>query len=187
MTRPFVAWDSEAVKPDDPDDEIHPMCLFGSSDKWRIKGYDLGTLNCLSLIMDTELANPDAIHFGFAFDYDVNMIMKDLPLYTIYNIQRSGKGRYSGFDIEYLPRKWFRIGYGKGKGRTTATIFDTFSFFSSSLAATLRKYNIGSPEQILHIEGGKGERPNFRYEDITTRIEPYWETELVLMVQLMDK
>lgn len=186
--RPFVAWDGEAVvdenNPDNPD---HPYCLFGSSIGWRTRSYNLSTMDCLSLIIETELSCPDAIHFGFAFGYDANMILRNLPLPALYNLRRTGKTRYQGFDIEYIPRKWFWVGYGKGKGRNTAKIFDTFSFFNKGLGATLRKYGIGSKEQLDRIDSGKGERPNFRYDDIVSYVEPYWETELDLMVQLMDK
>lgn len=186
--RPFVAWDGEAVNNrDDPDSAEHPYALFGSSRGWRVRSYNLNTVDCLSLIMETENECPDAIHFGFAFGYDVNMILRNLPLPALYNLRRTGKTRFQGYDIEYIPRKWFWVAYGKGRGRTTAKIFDTFSFFNKSLGSTLRKYGIGSTEQLDRIDRGKGERPDFAYEDIVSSIEPYWETELDLMVQLMDK
>lgn len=114
------------------------------------------------------------------------MILRNLPLRALWNLRRTSKTRYQGFDIEYIPRKWFRVAYGHDKGRTTAKIFDTFSFFNTSLGNTLRKYRIGSQEQLDRIDAGKGERPDFRFSDIVTSIEPYWETELDLMVCLMD-
>lgn len=185
--KPFVAWDGEAVRDrDDPSNPDHPYCLFGNSLGWRVQAYNLNTEDCLSLIIESEQLEPDAIHFGFAFNYDVNMILRNLPLHTLWTLKRFGKCRYKGFDIEYLPRKWFRVAYGRGKGRSSAQIFDTFTFFNSSLGNTLRKYRIGSQEQLDRIDAGKGERPDFQYEDITLHIEPYWETELVLMVELMD-
>lgn len=185
--RPFVAWDGEAVNNMVPGSEDHPYSLFGSSLGWRIKSYDLTTLDCLSLLIESEQACPEAIHFGFAFGYDVNMILKDLPLLQLKNLKRLTRTRYKGFDIEYVPRKWLRVGYGRKPGRTTLRVFDVFSFFGKGLAPVLREYAIGTPEQIDRIDSGKGERPNFLYEDITTSIEPYWETELVLMVDLMDR
>jgi DNA polymerase family B len=182
--RPFVAWDGEAVT---GENDYHPYCLFGSSLGWRIKAWDLTTLDCLSLLIETEQAMPEAIHFGFAFGYDVNMILRDLPVSALEMLRKFGKTRFMGFTIEYIPRKWLKVGYGKGKGRTTIQVFDVFSFFGTGLAPTLRKYNIGSEEQLSTIDAGKGERPNFAFSDLTASIEPYWEQELVLMVQLMEE
>jgi hypothetical protein len=186
--RPFVAWDGEGVNNEDPESGDHPYSLFGSSLGWRVKAYNLSTLDCLSLMIETERACPEAIHFGFAFGYDVNMILKDLPITQLKALKRYNQTRFMGYDIEYIPRKWLRVGYGhKGKQRTSIQLFDVFSFFNAGLGSVLRKYNIGSPEQLARIDAGKGERPNFSFDDITSSIEPYWETELVLMVSLMEE
>lgn len=182
--RPFVAWDGEAVN---GEDNYHPYCLFGSSLGWRVKAWDLTTLDCLSLLMESKLAAPKAIHFGYAFGYDVNMILRDLPFRALEMLRKYSKTRFMGFNIEYIPRKWIKVSYGRREARTSIQVFDVFSFFGTGLAATLRKYGIGSPEQLAAIDAGKGERPNFSFADINSAIEPYWETELVLMVQLMDE
>ena len=180
--RPFVAWDGEGVK----DGDEFPYSLFGSSLGWRVQALNLTTLDCLELMMETERACPEAIHFGFAFGYDVNMILRELPLPQLINLRAYNRTRFENFSIEYIPRKWFQVGHGRRGHRTTIRIFDVFSFFNQGLAPVLKKYGIGSSEQLARIESGKGERPNFIYEDITTDIEPYWETELDLMVRLMD-
>jgi hypothetical protein len=181
---PFRAWDGEGVK---GENGYHPYSLFGSSDGWRIKAFDLTTLDCLELMMETELAQPNAIDFGFAFGYDTNMILKDLPLPQLASLKQYTRTRFQGYRIEYIPRKWLEVSYGRKGHRTTIRLFDVFSFFNAGLGKVLREYNIGSVEQLARIDAGKGERPDFQYNDITTDIEPYWETELVLMVRLMDK
>jgi DNA polymerase type B, organellar and viral len=186
--KPFVAWDGEAVRnQDDPESRDHPYSLFGSSLGWRVRSYNLTTMDCLSLLLETETQAPDSIHFGFGFGYDANMVLRNLPIPALHVLRRFGRVRWEGFDIEYIPRKWFRVGYGKPGYRTTIQIFDVFSFFGKGLAGVLRDYSIGSPEQIQRIDAGKGERPDFSYDDIVAFIEPYWETELVLMVELMEK
>lgn len=182
--RPFVAWDGEGVK---GDDDYHPYSLFGSSLGGRVKGYNLSTLECFTLMMDTERSCPEAIHFGFAFGYDVNMIIKDFPMPQLIMLKKRTATRWNNFSVEYIPRKWISVGYGKGRGRTYLRIFDVFSFFGKGLGPTLRQYKIGSESELERIERGKGERPNFTYDDIPTSIEPYWETELSLMVRLMDQ
>lgn len=190
--RPFVAWDGEGCLNESDPDDYQPYCLFGSSAGGRIRGYDLSSVDCLSLLIDTERENREAIHVGYSFGYDVNQIIKDFPLGTLRNLKVRNRCRYRGFDIEYIPSKWLSVGYGRpksrgGAGRVSIKVFDTFSFFALRFDKALRKYHIGTTEQLDRISSGKGERPDFRYRDIPTRIEPYWETELDLMVQLMDK
>jgi DNA polymerase family B len=188
LLRPFVAWDGEAVgNEEDKESKDHPYSLFGSSLGWRIRGYNLTTMDCLSLLLDTESSTPEAIHFGFAFGYDVNMVLRNLPIPALQVLRKFNRVRWNGLDIEYIPRKWFRVGHGRKGHRTTIQVFDVFSFFGKGLAAVLKDYSIGSEEQILRIESGKGERPDFSFDDIGGRIEPYWETELVLMVRLMEE
>lgn len=190
--RPFVAWDGEGCLNETDPDGYQPYCLFGSSAGGRIKGYDLSSLDCLSLLIDTERENREAIHVGYSFGYDVNQIIKDFPLPALRNLKVGNRCRYRGFDVEYIPHKWLQVGYGRpksrgGNGRVSIRVFDTFSFFALRFDKALSKYRIGTPDQIQRIASGKGERPNFRYSDIPTLIEPYWESELDLMVQLMDK
>jgi hypothetical protein len=186
--RPFVAWDGEAVRnEEDPGSKDHPYALFGSSLGWRIRAYNLTTMDCLDLLLESEASCPDAIHFGFAFGYDANMVLRNLPIPALQVLRKYCRVRWNGFDIEYIPRKWFRVGYGRKGHRTTIQVFDVFSFFGKGLAPVLKDYNIGSLDQIQRIESGKGERPDFSFDDIVLSIEPYWETELELMVLLMEK
>jgi DNA polymerase type B, organellar and viral len=185
--RPFVAWDGEAVKNEHEDSNDHPYSLFGSSLGPKIQEYNLKTIDCLNLLIETEKQCPEAIHFGFAFGYDVNMILRELPLAQLQMLRRHNRTRYLGYDIEYIPRKWLRVGYGKGKQRTSLQVFDVFSFFGKGLGPTLRQYNIGTELELERIEAGKGERPNFTFANIQKSIEPYWRTELSLMVRLMDE
>jgi hypothetical protein len=190
--RPFVAWDGEGCLNESDPDDYQPYCLFGSSAGTRIKGYDLSSLDCLGLLIDTERQRPEAIHVGYAFGYDVNQIIKDFPLPALRMLKLRNRTRYRGFDIEYIPGKWFSIGYGRprsrgGAGRVSIKVFDTFSFFALRFDKALSKYHIGTEDQISRLATGKDDRPDFRYADIPDRIEPYWEIELDLMVQLMDK
>jgi hypothetical protein len=185
ILKPFVAWDGEGCK---GDDNYHPYSLFGSSHGWRVKYYDLTTDDCLNLMIETERAIPDAIHVGYSFGYDVNMILRQLPYPSLMMLKETTRTRYHGFDIQYIPRKWFRVSYGKSKrGRASMQIFDVFSFFNTRFDKALRKYDIGTEDQLQRIEAGKEERPLFDFQSISTDIEPYWESELELMVQLMDR
>lgn len=142
--------------------------------------------------METERICPEAIHFGYAFSYDVNQIIKDLPFHSLQMLRTRNRTRYRGFNIEYIPHKWIQVSYGRSKGRGGAgrislTVYDVFAFFATRLDESLSKYGIGTEADLQRISTGKGERPNFRYAQIRSDIEPYWETELRLMVELMNK
>src|SRR5215831_1477014 len=56
--RPFLFWDGEGPA------ICHPF---------------LGTEECLELLMQSAEANPDAINVAFGFNYDVSMILRELP------------------------------------------------------------------------------------------------------------
>jgi DNA polymerase type B, organellar and viral len=175
--RPFVFWDGEGLNENDQ----HPLALFGCSLGHRIKYVDLSTIDCLTLILTAEADCPRAIHVGYAFGYDVNMILKDLPYRQLIMLYEKGSTSWKGFNIEYIPKKWFKV----RRWGLEAKIFDVFLFFNCRFATALRKYGIGTPEDLNRIDAGKEERPNFKWADID-KIETYWETELKYGVQLMD-
>lgn len=184
--RPFVAWDGEGVRQficsSEFVEEHNPYVLFGASTGERIKYVDLSTLDCLRLILRVERKYPRAIHVGFSFGYDVNMICKDLPFRQLVLLKKLGHCRFGGYRLEYIPRKWFIV----SKGGVTAKIFDVFLFFNCAFGVALRKYNIGTPSELDRIDQGKAERPNFTFLHID-EIEKYWETELDHLVQLMSQ
>src|SRR6266702_3970176 len=72
VNAPFIMWDGEGPR-------YAGYALFGNSAGYEICHPFLKTEECLELIMECESENPDAIHFGYGFNYDVSMILKDLP------------------------------------------------------------------------------------------------------------
>lgn len=175
---PFIFWDGEGIHTD----KGHPYALFGCSTGERIKYPDLSSEDCFNLIIDVEKKYPKAIHVGFSFGYDVNMMLKDLSFRSLLLLKEKGECHWNGFNLSYIPRKWFKVSDGK----RSAKIFDVFLFFNCSFGKALRKYEIGTKEDLERIDKGKEERPNFTWEDIE-EIERYWETELKYGVQLMDR
>lgn len=195
--RPFIGWDGEGYSVwelnDNPrcllDGEWrHHYMLFGASTGERITGKSLGTTDCIELILRVEAENKDAYHVGFAFEYDINMILKDLPWRTLAILKDAGKCRWSDartnkrYRIEHVPHKWLRV----STGGVSATIYDGFGFFHSSYIAALKKYAIGDPAKLATIEHGKALRSKFTYADIEM-VEAYWRDEISLLPPLMDQ
>src|SRR5258706_407460 len=73
QSRSFISWDGEGVN---IRGEGLPQSyvLFGSSVDHIESTEGLSVFDCLDHIIDTGLAHPKAIHVGFAFSYDANMI-----------------------------------------------------------------------------------------------------------------
>lgn len=172
--RPFVMWDGEGTRDTG-------YSLFGSSEDDVICHPDLSTVECLDLLLECEQRIPDAIHFGFAFDYDVNMILKDLSWRHLNLLSKRGKCNWNGYTITHIPNKWFTVSHDG----VFVKVFDVFSFFGVSYHTALQQYEIGTENERAFILAGKKRRDLFLWEQIGD-IMSYWQTELRLGPVLMD-
>ena len=179
--RPFIGWDGEGYTDENGD---HHYMLFGCSalGGYRVTSSSLSTRECLDAILYVESVFPDAYHVGFSFEYDVNMILKDLPWRILAVLYEAGQCRWEGYHLEHTPHKMFRV----SKSGVSATIYDTFGFFHTSYLAALKKYHIGTPEQLARIESGKASRSSFTYADLP-EVAAYWREEIALLPPLMNE
>lgn len=198
--RPFVAWDGEGWTDHGSDRLcgvgvgreclgnkcVHHYCLFGSSAGNSIRGDSLATLDCLQLMLATAYRNPTAIHIGYAFSYDVNMILKDLPVKKIQELKDTTVTNWRGYRIEHIPKKWFHVS-GVYLGRKVSIrIQDVFSFFGGSFVNALKAWKVGTTDEVEEISAGKDSRNSFSLSELDSIITPYWEKELRLLVRLGD-
>lgn len=192
--REFIAWDGEGWTQhlDECDHEKeghctepcpHHYCLFGSSKSAGIAGSSLSTRQCLEHILSVGKDYPYGIHIGFAFSYDVNMILRDLPPKYIQRLKDNTFVHWYGYRIEHIPKKWFTV----SKGGNSVRIQDVFSFFACSFVKALKGWDVGTADEISAIEHGKDSRGDFKLSEIDTSIRPYWRKELELLVALGDK
>ncbi len=175
VNAPFIMWDGEG-----PRDAGY--ALFGNSAGYEICHPFLRTEECLELIMECESENPDAIHFGYGFNYDVSMILKDLPRRYMSALHSLGRTVWKDWEIEHIPHKWFKI----KRGQVQTTIFDVRSFFAGSYLGALDDFDIGTYAQRERVREGKNSRAEFVWSEIR-EIREYWLTELELGPLLMDK
>lgn len=174
--RPFIAWDSEGYS---LADGSHHMMLWGCSSGQYICGDSLGTRECFDLMMRVEQSNPDVFHVIFAGNYDVNMMLRDLPRVLLYRLKATNKCEWEGYSIEYLRSKWLRI----TRGKVTVTLYDVFTFFATSFVKALQDYIGEDNEDVLRIVTGKAQRDKFTIADLPT-VKRYWATELQYLVRL---
>lgn len=193
-SKQFVVWDGEGVN-------LHgtgrpqSYILFGSSEGYVVDLNGLSTYDCLEHILETGEANPQAVHAGFAFSYDVNMICQSLSPTSLARLHRDGKVRLKRKDdtymLTFLKGKYFRVTryrpeYDRKKNphaKTTVTIFDVFSFFMSSFVKAYEDL-IGPVPEVVK-EGKKG-RSSFTINEYDTILK-YWELEIQLLKELCEE
>lgn len=171
----FVGWDGEG-----PRDAGY--ALFGNSDGDELCDPFLGTARCLDLLIDHKRSNRETISVWFGGDYDVSMILWELPRRNMTALHQYGKTIWYGYEIEHIPHKWFRVKHGE----ISVTVFDIHSFFDSGYAYALDSWEIGTEAERAAIHAGKAGRADFLWSEIDA-IRDYWRLELALMPALCDR
>lgn len=185
INREFVAWDGEGIT--FPGNTAQSYVLFGNSKGYQISSTELGTVECLELMIATEIDLPLAIHVGFAFSYDVEMILKDIPSGYMRDLKSYGSIKWKGYRIEFRRGKWFQVTkYITDETKVVCRIWDVWSFFSTSFVVALQEYLPGN-EEVAFIAAGKQNRSLFTWDELHSDIIPYWQAELRTMVMLMNK
>lgn len=172
--RPFVAWDGEG-----PRDAGY--ALFGSNLGDELCHPHLGTTECLDLILSREEKTPEAIHVWFGSNYDVSMILKDLPWRHLSALKHWGSTTWREYDLEHIPTKWFEV----RRNGVCAKIFDIRNFFAGTYVQALLDMKIGTEDEISHLTSEKARRSEFLWSEID-EIREYWRLELRLMPELCN-
>lgn len=192
-TRPFIAWDGEGITVaaiNRPSRLRHDYVLFGASDGTETRspeGRGLTTIECFETMLRSSEINPTGIHVAFAFGYDAEKILKDLPFSTMEALAKNGRCRWDQYSIQYFKGKWLSVSRnGDKRGtRITCKIWDLFGFFQTSFVNSLRML-FGNNKEFDDIEYGKKHRQSFRHDQMDDLIVPYWKSELVWMVKIAE-
>jgi DNA polymerase type B, organellar and viral len=146
----------------------------------------LTTEECLRFLVSLPKGSKSGeqpIYVWFAFNYDINMILGDLPLKgeteSIEELRKTNQTYYRGYKITYIPGKIFKLNYN---GRTFHST-DIFSFFQTSFEKALSDWNISNPEIITK---GKAARQDFSTWEMAD-IKLYNDAELDTMSELAEK
>lgn len=174
LTKPFIMWDGEG-----PQDAGY--ALFGNSVGDEICHPYLSTIECLDLILESATNNPGAINIAFGFNYDVSMILKDLPHRHLRALHAFTKTIWKGYQIEHIPHKWFKVKHGE----LSCKIYDVRSFFAGDYISALQDFGIGTTAEREAIAKGKSDRATFLWSEIS-EIKDYWRLELKLGPMLME-
>lgn len=162
-------------------DGDHRYVLLANSLRGSIYDPDgLSTRDCLRFLLDTKTwAGKKSALVGFAFNYDINMMLRDLGKARLVELWESGECRWYDFRLAWIPSKMFTV----TEYKRTARVYDTFGFFQCSFAKALKGWNVDAPEQLDEM---KAARSTFTEEEID-EITSYCYGECEALVTLMTR
>lgn len=191
--REFIAWDGEGwtdhvCKERDSCKNRNGKCkhhyyLFGSSSGEYVSADSLSTVQCLETMLRCKRAHADALHISFSFKYDIDMILRDIPPAGMRFLMRNNRMKWKGYFLEVLPGKWFQV----SRDSVSIRIYDLFSFFATSFVRALRKWGVGTSDELERIERGKSLRSDFTLDSLESDVIPYWRMELGLLASLAER
>lgn len=159
-SRPFIGLDGEGIG--------NRYILLAAKRDGKKSSYiyqrdGLDTKSCLDFLLNLPKGDSHGekpIYVWFAFDYDVNMILGDLPLkgeeHSIEELRRLNHTFWEGYKITYIPRKILKV---RKDGRYFHST-DIFSFYQTSFEKALQDWEIPNPEIITR---GKAARQDFSH------------------------
>lgn len=199
LDREVIAWDMEGMNLSGSNKPQHPV-LFGSSADVAapLVSQRLTSMEMLESIISTAERYPYAIHVGYGFRYDGNMMLQDFSEKLIERLLRDGHARFRAdgtqWSLQWIPGKMFTITKRHASGhnktsKTTAKIYDYSAFFGGSTF-------LNAAEQILRdeltaddrdvIERGKTARGAQGWDELDDVIH-YWSREILLIKRVFEK
>lgn len=200
----FVGCDGEGCGVDAGGRQLYMLFRIGQRELFT--GRHLSTTELLDFICESDA---DVILVGFAFGYDVTMILRDLPerqQRRLFEPKIFEKGHsryvwYKDYDIDYLPKQYFRVKRvtvkrwrdAEGVSRETRipvtgsqrTIYETFGFFQKSFLKCVNDFKIATEPERETIAANKARRSSF--ETIDREVRDYCGLECDLLARLMEQ
>lgn len=196
--RDVIAWDMEGMNLSGDNKPQHSV-IFGDSmypDDVLI-GRKLKTGEMLEYIISVGKRNPFAIHVGYGFRYDANMIFQGLSEKLIIKLWQDGEARFGPWYIRWVPGKMMTISKRgekwhptrNKKDKTSVTIYDYSSFFGGSAfiksAEEILRSNLSEKDKEI-IEHGKKERGKNVWDDLD-EVLYYWKAEIQLIRRTFEE
>jgi hypothetical protein len=163
-------------------------------------GKPLTPMECLRFIADLP---PDRTYVSYSFNYDVTMILRDLPLNRWARVldRHLRMGRFGAYgvsipyrespidgdvQVDYLPSKEFKVRIMRGgEWQKYVRIHDTFSFFQTSFLNTITTWlgDSGYHDVIEEIAENKARRGDFG--PMTDKERHYNKQECIMLARVM--
>ena len=169
---PFCAFDGEG-------EGDRYTLLADSTGRNIVNREGLSTVECLEFLLDSA---PHYNNVWFSFGYDVNMMLRDVPLlgakHSCEQLYREGYTTWKGYRIHYVPKKSLMI---HSKNRSFVS-YDVFGFFQSKFETAIDHWKLGTSELISRGKAARGHFETWDMQDIIA----YNAEECRLLVNLMD-
>lgn len=200
--RPFVGCDGEGAGVDELGRQNYQLFRMGARELFN-GGERLTTEELLDFICDEPRGT---ILVGFAFGYDVTMILRDLPerqARRLFEPRQIGPGHsswvyYKDFNIEYLSKQYFKVARVKisrdAEGKevrkvisgSTRIIYETFGFFQKGFVKVISDFNIGTEEERASVAHSKAQRGGDAWT-ISDEERAYCALECRMLAELMEQ
>lgn len=198
--RPFTGCDGEGAGVDVIGRQLY--LLFRMGERELFTGDRLRTEELLNFICDHPAGD---ILVGFAFGYDVTMILRDLPEAQAKRLFQPIKFEqgfspyvwYKDFDLQYLPKQYFKVRRVRierddaGRERrkvvagSTRVIYETFGFFQKSFLKVVQEFGVGTEADRKLVAESKARRSEFEHIGEVER--HYCGLECSMLAELMEK
>lgn len=175
--RDFVGVDCEGAEINGRH-ELILMCIGEKA--FHRDGKHLQTRECLDFILAQTAFG---LLVGFSFQYDVNMILRDLSQSELETLWNEGEVYFTGgYTIGFRPGKWFDV----RRHGVNRRIYDVFGFFNQPFVKTLREWDVLTEAQLQELQKLKDARPMFHVKQLP-EITFYCLSEVRYLESLMWK
>jgi len=128
------------------------------------------------------LSLPRGLYFGFFFDYDVSMILREVPFAVLDILRERNIVYWREFRIEHIPNKMFRLTRRIGKQWRGFTVWDPSGWVQHGFAKLITDWQLGTDEERAFVARMKRARSEFQAEQ-QAEIEAYCRLECKLLAQ----
>jgi hypothetical protein len=193
--REVIVWDGEGMKLSGPDQPQHYV-LFGCSKRpdtpLRIhdKRDRLSFFQLAEYALDVAAEYPNALHLGYYFKYDQNMIIWSLPWPAKQVLYSKGGCMVRRGKIKYYVRiifgKSIRITRINERDEKISMLIEDFApFFASSFVVAYEK--LFKPHERMAawdtVVEGKKDRSVMLFKDLG-KVQRYWRAEIMALEEL---
>ena len=180
----------------------HRYILLAASDfsgdyQKTIESESLSTFECLDFLC--KLGQDNIEGYSFSFNYDLTMILKDLPNSLLYHLfrpelRKSKKGPpkailWNDFRINYYGTRFAVIRIKRNGVKVQEkpiVIWDVFKFFQCSFVKALEDWKICPEKTLEYISSMKDKRSDFDKEE-KINIKGYCLSECQYLAKLVTK
>jgi DNA polymerase type B, organellar and viral len=137
MTK-FMAVDGESYTQNGK----HKYVLLAANDgRYQFDSQGLSTVRCFEFLLGLPKKH---VIVAFGWNYDVNMILRDLDTESLIRLWREGWCKYKGYTLEWIPNKIFTVRSNK----RMVKVHEVFGFFQSSFVKALEAWGFGEQESM---------------------------------------